>query len=457
MEALTDSRALVGRGPAKGKVIAWSMWDWGSAAFNAVIITFVFSVYLVESVGSDVPGPFAASTLYSWALGGAGLFIAVLAPVLGQNADARGSRKRSLLLLTAGVVSCMFLMFFVKDENEYLWFGLALVAVGSVLFELSQVPYFSMLRQVSTPENVGRVSGIGWAFGYLGGIVLLLISFYGFIAGEGDARGLLGITTDTGLNIRLVAVLAAAWFLVFALPLFWSVPEVPVDEQRVARTRGMLESYRALWIDAKDIWRNDRRTMAYLVASAVFRDGLSGVFAFGAILAVTVYGIDKADVLIFGVAANVIAAAGAFAAGVLDDKIGSKPVIVFSLGCMVVVGAILFVLDGPLSFWILGLILCAFVGPAQSAARTFLTRITPVGREGRNFGMYAMTGRAVSFLAPSMFGLFVFVGGNDDRYGMIGIVLVLAIGLIALLFIRGPERDRALDDPVAAITRGPAS
>src|SRR5690606_11962506 len=125
------------------------------------------------------------------------LTIAVLAPVMGQQADASGRRKRSLALLTGAVIVVTALLFFVEDDYHFLWLGLGLIAIGTVLFELAQVPYFAMLRQVSTPDDVGRVSGIGWAAGYLGGIVLLLICFFGFISGEG---GLLGLSTENGFN-----------------------------------------------------------------------------------------------------------------------------------------------------------------------------------------------------------------------------------------------------------------
>lgn len=429
----------------KKQVLAWGFWDWGGAAFQAVILTFVFSVYLTDSVGADLPGGVSATSWLGWSLGIAGVLVAVLAPVSGQRSDARGRRKRLLFVLSTATVVCMAALFFVKDDYHYLWLGLILLSVASVLFEVAQVPYTAMLRQVSTPDNLGRVSGFGWAMGYFGGIVLLLMCYFGFIAGDGDERGLLGITTEDGLNIRLVALLAAVWFLVFSLPVLFAVPELPVTDPEAAAARaGYLESYRVLWRDVSELGRTDRRTVWFLVASALFRDGLAGVFTFGAVLAVTVYGISSADVLLFGVAANVVAALGAVVAGRVDDVLGPKLVIVVSLVSMIVAGLVLLAVSGPLMFWIFGLILCLFVGPAQSASRTFLTRIVPPGREGQMFGLYATTGRAVSFLAPSLFGLFVFLF-DADRAGIIGIVLVLAAGLLALLRVAAPEGDRGRD------------
>lgn len=429
-----------------GQVLAWGLWDWGSAAFNAVIVTFIFSVYLVDSVGQNLAGgEERASVYFSWALAAAGLLIAIVAPIVGQNADARGKRKRALFITTSIVVLCMVGMAFVENNHvKFFWIGLALIAIGSVIFDLAEVPYFAMLRQVSTPATVGRVSGVGWGLGYMGGIVLLAICYFGFVAGEGDTRGFLNLSTEDGFNIRMVAVLAAVWFFVFALPLFFSVPEVPVEKKRAQKSKGVIASYRTLFADIGEMWREDRRTVFFLAASAVYRDGLAAVFALGAILAVRVYDINEADVLIFGIAANVIAAAGSFAAGVVDDRHGPKVVIVGSIGGMLIAAFILLFVEGPGGFWIFGLALCAFVGPAQSASRSFLTRIVPLGREGQAFGLYMMSGRAVSFLGPAMFGLFVAIFGAE-RWGIIGIMLVLAIGVTALLFIQAPERDRALD------------
>lgn len=427
--------ARTGRWP----VIAWSLWDWGSAAFNAVIVTFVFSVYLTDAVGDDLPGPVSASSWLGWSLAAGALVIAVLAPVMGQRSDAGGHRRRSLGLLTLAVVVVTALMFFVEDDYHDLWLGLLLLSVGSVLFELAQVPYFAMLRQVSTPADVGRVSGLGWGFGYLGGIVLLLIVFVGFISGDG---GVLGVSTDNGLNIRLVTLVAAVWFLVFALPVLLSVPELPAEASPLPRT-GFVQSYRVLFAEIAQMWREDRPTVLFLAASALFRDGLAGVFTFGAVIAVSVYGFTSSTVIPFAIAANVAAAAGAIVAGRFDDRVGPRRVIVVSLVSMIVVGVCLLFAEGPSGFWVFGLLLCLFVGPAQSASRTYLVRLTPVGKEGQNFGLYAMTGRAASFLSPALFGLFVLIGG-DDRWGILGIITVLLAGLIALAAVPRGLHDKAL-------------
>lgn len=420
----------------RGRVLAWGLWDWGSAAYNAVILTFVYSVYLTKAVGDDRP---EASAWLGYALGAAGLIIALMAPVIGQNADSAGRRKLSTGVWTALTIATMALLFLVRDDFGYLWLGLLLLGLGSIFFELASVSYNAMLTQVSTPATIGRVSGFGWAMGYFGGIVLLLVVYYGLVTGgDGGAAGVVGAPTADGLNIRIVALVAAAWFLVFALPMFFRVPEVPATGGQVARL-GVVGSYRKLIADIRDLYRVSPHTVYFLGASAVFRDGVNAIFIFGAILAVSVYQIGEDDVLLFGVAANVVAAVGALAGGRLEDRVGPKAVIVASLLGMIVVGGTLLFVSGPGAFWIFGLMLTLFVGPAQASSRSYLARLAPPGREGQLFGLYATTGRAVSFLAPTLFAVFTSLFGAP-RAGIVGILLVLAVGLLLLAPVRPPAR-----------------
>ena len=420
-------------------MLAWAFWDWGSAAFNAVLVTFIFSVYLTDSVGQSIDTGFTPAQWYGWAMGIAGVAIALITPVMGQRSDLRGTRKRAVGTWTYITVALMASLFLVRNDDQlYFWLGLAIMGLASITFEFAEVNYFAQLRQVSTEENVGRVSGFGWAMGYFGGIFLLLICYVGFVAGDGDTRGLLDLPVDGGLNIRLVALLAAVWFALSAVPLLIRVPEI--EPAGTAQPTGVIRQYRLLLHELRGLWRADRNTVLFLISSAVFRDGLAGVFTFGAVLAVTVYGLDAGEVLLFGVAANVVSALGALSGGLLDDRVGPKPVILASLGLMVAVVVALFLIEGSAGFWLFGLLLCLFVGPAQSASRSFLSRVTPAGREGQVFGLYATTGRAVSWLSPLLFGLFVTLFDGQDRGGILGIGLVLLIGGLLLSAVRQPPR-----------------
>jgi UMF1 family MFS transporter len=418
-------------------VLAWALWDWGSSAFNAVITSFVFGPYVVRGVVGDArPGGLTANTWLGISSAAAGFLIAAIAPVTGQRSDAGGHRKRNLAIWTALVVVSMLGLFSVKNEPSYLWIALVLLAAGAVFQEFAGVSYNAMLPQVSTPATVGRVSGFGWSMGYFGGIFLLLICYVGFIAPD---VGWFGVTAAGGLNIRTVAVFSAAWFAVFAVPVLFAVPEKAAGPSR--RRVSFFASYGLLVNDVRSLFKRDRNSVYFLIASALYRDGLAAVFSFGAILAVSVYGMAQSTVLIFGVAANVVAALGSLGFGRLEDRIGPKVTIMMSLVGLIVTSVILLFAHGSTMFWIFGLILCLWVGPAQSSSRSFLARVAPPGREGEMFGLYATTGRAASFLAPGLFALFS--GLFSDRIGIVGIAVVLLAGALAMTRVASPPRHLA--------------
>src|SRR5215203_2038510 len=418
-------------------VLAWGLWDWGSSAYSAVITSFVFGPYVVRGVVGDTqPGGLSANTWLGISSATAGLLIALIAPITGQRADAGGHRRRSLTIWSGLVIAVMLGMFSVKNDPSYLWIGLVLLAAGAVFQEFAVVSYNAMLPQVSTPESIGRVSGFGWAMGYFGGIFLLLICYVGFIAPD---VGWFGVTPTGGLNIRAVVVFSAVWFAVFAIPVLLAVPEKPPGPKR--RRVSFFASYRLLLDDIKALFRRDRNAVYFLIASALYRDGLAAIFSFGAILAVSVYGLAQSSVLIFGIAANIVAALGALGMGAVEDRIGPKKVIMISLIGLITTAMILLFARGATMFWIFGLLLTLWVGPAQASSRSFMARVAPAGREGEMFGLYATTGRAASFLAPGLFALFS--GLFSDRAGIVGIALVLGMGAVAMIAVSSPPRHSA--------------
>jgi MFS transporter, UMF1 family len=417
-------------------VLAWGLWDWGSSAYSAVITSFVFGPYIVRGVVGDAqPGGLSANTWLGISSAAAGLLIALIAPITGQRADAGGHRKRNLAIWSALVIAVMLCMYSVKNEPSYLWIALVLLAAGAVFQEFAVVSYNAMLPQVSTPESIGRVSGFGWSMGYFGGIFLLLICYVGFIAPD---VGWFGVTSAGGLNIRAVAVFSAVWFAVFAIPVLLAVPEKPPGPKR--RRVSFFASYPLLLNDIKGLFRRDRNAVKFLIASALYRDGLAAIFSFGAILAVSVYGLAQSSVLIFGIAANIVAALGALGMGAVEDRIGPKKVIMISLIGLITTAMILLFARGTTMFWIFGLLLTLWVGPAQASSRSFMARVAPAGREGEMFGLYATTGRAASFLAPGLFALFS--GLFSDRIGIVGIALVLLAGTLLLARVKSPPRER---------------
>jgi UMF1 family MFS transporter len=427
-DELAASGGLESQGGTRGQVVAWAFWDWGSSAINAVATTFVFTVYLTsKSFGNSD----TVSAQLGWALAIAGIIVALLAPVTGQRSDASGRRKLWLAINTAVVVLALLLMVFVKADPSFLLLGLILLAAGTVFYEFANVNYNAILNQISTPKTVGKISGFGWGMGYVGGIVLLLIVYFGFISPK---VGLFGVTSADGWSVRITMLVAAIWFAVFALPVLFAVPELKVPDAAKRKNPGFFASYVVLGRDIARLWRTSRQTLFFLIASAVFRDGLTGVFTFGGVLAAGTFGFSSGQVIIFAIVANLVAGAATISTGALDDRFGPKPVIVVSLIGLIVFGISVFIFSGGGAsvFWIFGLLLCLFVGPAQSASRSFLARVIPAGREGEVYGLYATTGRAATFLAPTAFALFVTLGGSQI-WGILGIILVLAIGLGLLL------------------------
>ncbi len=422
----------------KRRILAWALWDWGGSAFNAITTTFVFTVYLA-SKGFGDPDDTTALLGVTGIVGG--VLVALIAPVTGQRSDGTGRRKLWLGINTAIVVIAIGLMFFVKEAPAYLPLGLVLLAVGTLFFEIASVNYNAMLSQVSSKRTVGRVSGFGWSMGYFGGIVLLLILYFGFIHPD---VGLFGVTDKDGLSVRVSMAIAALWMAGFSIPVLLSVPEPPITvassgERGIAAFFVRIgKSYARLVRDIGGLWKISRRTVWFLIASAVFRDGLTGVFTYGGVLAAVAFGFSSSDVIIFAIAANVVAGVSTVIVGRLDDVLGPKPVMVGALVGAVIAGLCVFVFHsgGTTVFWVFGLLMCIFVGPAQSASRSFLARVIPAGHEGEVFGLYQTTGKAATVLAPLLFTLFVTLF-HSSIYGIIGIVIVLAVGLALLIPIKG--------------------
>ncbi len=441
------------------RVISWAMWDWATQPFNSVLLTFVWvpsflvspffldpavaALGVVNGEEIDCDTAANAATEYCRALGAldanlgwgimvAGILIALLAPVLGQRADATGRRKLTLAIFTGLLIACQFAMVFVTGVPSYFWFGVAMIAFGSVVGEIAGANYNALLVSVSTPKTVGRVSGLGWGFGYLGGIVALVIVVGLILSGVLDGT--------QAITFQLIAAGATLWTIVFCIPIFLNVPEPPPSPgtKRVNFFEGYVELVRSVM----RLWREHRPTFWFLLASAVYRDGLAAVFTFGTVIAARVFGFGFTDLVIFGIVLNLVAGVSTILAGRLDDRFGPKGVILFAIGGIVICCLTVFfgAGAGQALFWVVGIVLAAFVGPAQAASRSFLARVTPVGQEGEIFGLYATTGRAASWMAALLWGLFIGLAGNQTLYGILGIALILAVGFVMLLFVKAPPR-----------------
>lgn len=426
------------------RIFGWALWDWGTSGFSVIITTFVFPVFIVSSGfinDSGYPASDAElSSGFQWTFVVAGVIVAVLAPVLGRQADASGHVRRWLMLNTIVVAVATAAMVFIQPSATFWMLGLALYVIANVFYEFAFVNYNTVLVRITTPKNMGRVSGFGWGMGYVGGIILLLIVLLGFIGLSDSLPNLLGLPTDEAFNVRLAFLFTGFWALIFAIPVFVIAPRKPIGS--TPERANIFAAYGKLFRDIGLLWREDRTTFAFLVASAIFRDGLAAVFTLGAVIAATVFEFSFTSIMYFGILANLVAGIGVFLSGWIEDKIGPKKVILGSLLGLMIAGLYVFAMRdaGAITFWIGGLLLSLFVGPTQSSSRTFLGRLTTPGREGELYGLYATTGRGLSWLTGLLFALFV-VWFGGDAYGILAIVLVLLVGFLLTLPLK-PRFDR---------------
>jgi UMF1 family MFS transporter len=312
------------------------------------------------------------------------------------------------------LVAIMVASFFIEPKPEYFVMGLVLYGLGSVVQESAFINYYAMLKSVTTEKNIGRVSGYAWALGYAGGIILLCVSLFGFILPE----TVFGAPSENGMSVRIVFLFSAAWTLIFSIPMLLNVPEIARKDGGRGRET-ILQSYQALWGQLKSLRAQAPETFKFLVSSAIYRDGLAGVFTFGAVLGSLAFGFSQTEIILFGIAANIIG----------------------SLVGLIIAGSGVFIFagEGVITYWIGGLLLCLFVGPAQASSRTFVSRFTPHGREGEVFGLYQTTGRAVSFLSGAFWSISIAIGGavtgaeNATIYGVLGLMVILIVGLLLLL------------------------
>ena len=426
-------------------VVPFALWDGGMSAFSSVILTFVFATYVASGVASEgavgeeaitAAQAHGSQVLTTWQSIGA-VAVALLAPLLGNLADSGGARNALLRITTLATVATVALMPLVRLDSDYLTLGAVLIALAVVFSELAGVFVNSVLPEISTPENRGRISGTAWAVGYWGSIVCLGLVLVLFVM---PGTGMLGVTGEDGWNYRAIPLFVALWILLGTLPLMLRAPRHPATApgERWNPWQGYASIIRRVLRAVKE----EPVMLQYLVASAIYRDGLGAVFSIAGVLAANAYGFGAVEIIVFGIAANLVAGVGVFLGGRVDDRVGPRPVIIAGCAGIIVLGLVVLAFEPTIVFWVAGLAICLFVGPVQSASRNLLTRLSLPGRETENFGLYATTGRALGFLGTAAFAATVALSG-ETRTGILGIVIVMALGLVAFLPIRLGAAGRA--------------
>jgi UMF1 family MFS transporter len=359
----------------------------------------------------------------------AALVIAALSPVLGAVADAGGRRRMMLALATLLTALATAGIWFAQPDPAFTLYALLCVGIATVGFEVGTVFYNSMLTQVAPREHIGRVSGLAWGLGYAGGLACLGLCLVLLVQPN---PALFGLDRGAAEHVRATALLVAAWLLVFAGPVLLALPDPPgrkppwgqAAAQGLAEVRALLRGLP----QRPDLLR-------FLVARLFYTDGLNTLFAFGAIYAAGVFGMGFEQILLFGIAMNVAAGLGAAGFALVEDRVGSRRMVLAALAAMVVLGVPLLLTDSETWFWILALSLGLFFGPAQAASRAFMARMAPPGETAAWFGLFALSGRVTGFLGPAALAA-VTAATDSQRLGMATVLVFLALGALILATVK---------------------
>lgn len=407
-------------------LFAWCLFDWANSAYSTVIVTFVFARYFAHAVAAD---GIAGTAAWGYALSLSGLAVALAGPFAGAVADHGGRRKPWILGFGLPCVVAIALLFFVRPDPAWVLYALVLVGLANFTFEMAFMFYNAMLPELAPPGMVGRVSGWGWALGYAGGLVCLGIALLFVERGE----PWLGLDAAAAEPVRATALLVAAWFALFAAPLFLWTPDRPASGLSFAEAarRGF-----ATLVGTLGRAREQAGAFWFLLAHMVYTDGLNTLFAFGGIYAAGSFGMDFGELIVFGIALNVSAGLGAFFFSWLDDWIGPKRTILLALAGLIGFGSMLVAVEGKALFWAFGLPLGLFVGPAQSAGRSLMAGLAPAPIRTEMFGLFALSGKAMAFVGPAVFA-FVTAATGSQRLGMATVLVSFLLG--AGLMLKVPD------------------
>jgi MFS transporter, UMF1 family len=406
------------------------------------------------------PSPASGQALWGFATAAAGFAIALMSPVLGAIADASGRRKPWIAGFGVLLVVGASLMWIGRPGDESIIAPLLLAyAIASVGVEFATVFNNAMMPTLVPPNKIGRLSGTGWATGYIGGI-LSLILVLGFLAADpGTGRTLFGFMPLFGLDPvahqgdRITGPLTGIWFIVFVLPMFIFTPDYPAKlPVRAALREGLAELRQTLGELPKQ-----RSIAAFLLANMIYTDGLVSLFAFGGIYAAGTFGWHTLQIGTFGIILAVAGTFGAWLGGKLDDRLGPKRVIagsililLLSIAAILLVdkdsiffievappepGAALFSGAAERAYLVLGCLIGAAGGPLQAASRTLLIRLAPRDRIAQYFGLFALTGKVTSFIGPLLIGAITAVTASQ-KAGMAVLVVFFAAGFPLLAQVR---------------------
>lgn len=440
------------------RIWGWFFFDWASQPYHTLLVTFIFGPYfahvasahfmasgLIEEVADA-----RAQAMWSWCLTVTGLLIGIGAPIMGAFADTTGRRLPWIVVFSAMYVVGAFAVWGTMPDGSNLWWGLMAFGFGFIGAEYALIFINSQLPALGTREEVGALSGSGFAFGYAGGVLSLIIVL-SFLVEQPSGKTLIGLDPVFGLDAglregtRAVGPFTALWYIVFMIPYFLWVRDIgPAGHGRGVRT--------ALTTLGKTIkgLRHRLSLSAYLGSSMFYRDALNGLYGFGGTYAILVLNWSITSVGIFGVVGAIAAALFSWIGGKADRRFGPKPVIVVAIWgliavCVVVVGMDRSQIFGmPLAsgsvlpdaiFFGCGVLIGGLGGTLQAASRSLMVRHTDPALPTENFGLYGLSGRATAFLAPASIGMVTVLSGSA-RIGVSPVILLFLIGLVLLRWVK---------------------
>jgi len=431
----------------KRTIFSWSMYDFANQPFTTLVVTFIYGTYFATSI---VPGDNIeyGTALWSRGISITAIVVALLSPFMGAIADKGGYRKISFMFWTWMCVVCSILLYFAGPGEVFkalFWFVLANIA-----FEMGCVFCNSYLPNIAPREKIGRISGYGWSFGYVGGLSSLVISLFLFVNPEIPA---FGFSVENGENFRAINILCGLWLAIFSIPTFIWVKDSAIREKMSFKI--IKDSYSELAITFREI-KKYKEVFKFLIARLLYNDGLITIFAFGGMYAKGEFGFTMKEILIFGIVLNVFAGIGAFLMGFLDDYLGGKKTIQISNIGLIIAAVIavtvpnreLFSISYPYAisitgttmFWFSGILIGLFSGPNQSSSRSLMARFTPRGKENEFFGFYAFSGKATAFIGPFLLGVFTQIF-HSQRAGVAVVAILLLSGY---LILRSIDEDKGI-------------
>ena len=370
----------------KGRRYAWYLYDFANSAYAAVVILAIYSAYFKEGVVGGAEG----SRLWGLAVAIAMAVVAVISPVLGAMADRLAIKKRMLLVFTLMSVFFTGMLFFVTKGDIVT--GMLFFILAEIGYRAAQVYYDALLPEVASRSELGRVSGIGWAIGSLGGILCLAIVLP------------LVVLVGGNLVVRLTMVITAVYFLLASLPLFLFVEERAKPRPLLPGENIVRAGFSQLWLTLRDL-RHHREYLKFMIAFILYNDGVMIALNFAAIIGAVLYGFEREQLIVLIILVQLTNFAGAWVFGQLSDQFSAKGSLIASMAVMVVAVVWMQLASGaPSLFYFIGSLAGFAIAGLQSVSRSMVAKLAPAGRSGEFFGLFAVAGRSSSVVGPAVFG-----------------------------------------------------